>query len=142
MYMYFSAVSAPRNHDTTNNGAHIRWRAISHLGTLHPLVIIDSLPRLPPSRSHPPQHGDNAAKIISVTRRATCRGNFAAISNFLGSLVRPPPPLLLPFPSPLSHFFPEGKGRRKCESDARWESEAKRKEATEQGGGAKGKGTR
>lgn len=68
----------------------------------------------------PPLPGDNAVKIILVTRHATCRCNFAAISNFLDSLALP----VLPIPRALFRS-------RKRDEDAEIgrEERSKRKES-------------
>lgn len=102
---------------------------IPHLGILCPLAVIDSpvfrsppLPRLPPSR-----RSDNAAKIILVTRHATCRCNFAAISNFLGSLASPLPRSRLPAPFSVRRR----KGRRCAWREE--EREGRRKESVSRG---------
>jgi len=65
-------------------------------------------PPSPPSRT---ARSDNAAKIILATRHATCQCNFAAISNFLGSLAFPPR-RLSPFIPPRV-FFRSRKGSAK-----------------------------
>lgn len=64
----------------------------------------------------PPLPGDNAVKIILVTWHATCRCNFAAISNFLDSLALP----VLPHPP---RPFPFAKTRRRCGDRTRGEKQ-------------------
>jgi len=103
-------------YDTTHNGACIRFAHIPHLGILCPLAVIDS-PGLPTAVFPLVSRSDNAAKIILATRHATCQCNFAAISNFLGSLTspfcrHPPHPLL---------FVEE-----KCEEDVNSEQNERR----------------
>jgi len=101
---------------------------VSRLDILRPLAIIDfpafRLPPFPPP-SVPSRQGDNTAKIISVTRHATCRCNFATISNFLGSLAFSPSLLPRRFP------FAEGKGGGDGNRDRITGSEARRKEKGE-----------
>lgn len=84
-----------KRYAATGGGAYIRSR-IPHLGILCPLALPLLTPRLPMRSSDPPRDAsDNAAEIILVTRHATCRCNFAAISNFLGWLAPPPSRLFL-----------------------------------------------
>jgi len=104
------------------------YSRISRLDILRPLAIIDFPAfRLPSSfpPSIPSRQGDNTAKIISVTRHATCRCNFATISNFLGSLA------FSPFLLPRRFPFAEGKGRGDGNRDRITGSKARKKERGE-----------